>query len=253
MGNKARYYKTFAILFALFAVTICLNVSLWSNLRPVKIEWRNIPPTPGLSGALWSSLGDAQFAYRMYGIAIQNMGDTAGRITNLREYNYADLQKWFYLQHKLDPDSSHTPYLAGYFFGGVRDPEKLRYIVDYLVLAAGDGEGQKWRFLGQAAFLARFKMNDMDLALKLARKLSNFDNPDLATWARQMPVFILTAQGEKQAAYTMMVNLLKSDMDKLHPNEVNATLDYLCTRILNEREAMADPLCKDFLSKQNSR
>ena len=229
----------------LFMLAVCLNVTLWSSVREVTVKWTNVPPTPGITGALWSALGDPQLAYRSYGIMIQNMGDTGGKVLNLSEYNYENLGRWFRLQHALDPDSSFTPFLAGYFFGGVKDPEKLSHVVDYLELAAGEGEGQKWRFLGQAAFLARYKMNDMDKALELANKLANFDNPDMALWARQLHVVILNAQGEKEAAYAIMVNLLRTEADSLHPNEVNATLAYICETILAEQEARADPLCKD--------
>ena len=235
--------KSKIVLITLFAITIALNIALWSSVRSVLLEWTNVPPPPSVTRALWSSLGDPQFAYRSYGIMLQAMGDTGGRVINLAEYDYETLGRWFRLTYELDPVSDFAPFLAGYFFGAVKTPEKLPPIIDYLELAAGDGEGQKWRFLGQAAFLARFKMKDMERALELAHKLSAFENPDMATWARQMPVFIMTAQGEKEAAYDLMINILKSDADNLHPNEVNATLEYICTRILNEQEAMANPLC----------
>ena len=238
------YQKSFLILVALFTLSIALNVALWSSVRGVNVEWKDVPPTPSVSGALWSALGDRQFAFRSYGIMIQNMGDTGGKVTSLSDYDYEALGHWFGLSHQLDPNSGFMPLIAGYFFGAIRDhPEKLPPIIDYLELAAGDGEGQKWRWLGQAALLARHKMNDLDRALELANKLAAFENPEMANWARQMPVVVLTAQGEKESAYAFMVNLLKTEADSLHPNEVNATLDYICTRILDEREAAQDPLC----------
>lgn len=232
--------------FGLFAALIFMNVTLWASVRSEKIIWDNVPPTPSVQGALWGALGDKQLAYRSYGITVQNIGDTGGKITNLAEYDYEALGRWFRLAHQLDPDSSFMPFLAGYFFGAIRGhPDKLPPIIDYLELASGDGAGQKWRFLGQAAFLARFKMNDLDRALELANRLASFDNPDMALWAKQMPVFILTAQGEKKAAYELMTTMLRSEGENLHPSEVNATLDYICTRILSAHEAASDPLCKD--------
>ncbi len=239
--------KTYLMLTGFFALSIALNIALWSSVRTVRVEWRDVPPTPSVSAALWSSLGDRQLAYRSYGTMIQNMGYTGGTITSLKDYDYNALGLWFRLAHKLDPKSDFMPLLAGYAFGSLRGhPEKLPPIIDYLELAAGNGEGQKWRFMGQAAFLARFKMNDMDRALELARKLAAFKNPDMASWARQMPVFILNAQGEKEAAYAFMLNLLKTESHNLHPNEVNATLAYICEQILDEHEAAVEPLCSVF-------
>lgn len=231
--------------FLVFAVLITLNITLWTGLRHEKIIWRNVPPTPGVSGALWTSLGDPQFSYRIYGITIQNMGDTGGKVINLADYDYEALGRWFFLEHTLDPESGFMPLLAGYFFGAIRGhPEKLPPVIDYLEVAAGDGKGEKWRFLAQAAFLARFKMHDLDRALELANKLASFKNPKMPLWARQMPVFVLTARGEKEAAYQLMINMLKTELASLHPSEVNATLDYICTRILSEKEAAEDPLCQ---------
>ncbi|MCB9982091.1 MAG: hypothetical protein H6861_00225 [Rhodospirillales bacterium] len=239
--------KTWGLLLACFALTITLNVTLWSSVRNIKVEWSNVPPTPGLTGALWSSLGDPQLAYRVYGIMIQNMGDTGGRVINLRKYDYDALGRWFHLQHELDPRSDFTPYLAGYFFGGVREaPEKVKPVIDYLEQAAGTGQGEKWRFLVHAIFLARYRMNDMDKALELAQKLASFDNPDMPSWSRQMQFFIMNAKGEKQAAYEMMVNLLKTEGANLHPNEVNATLAYICEQILTPDQAALDPICRDM-------
>ena len=247
MLRVSQHNAALASLFVLFTLSIALNIALWSSVRSIQTRWSNVPPTPGLSGALWSSLGDPQLAYRGYGLMIQNMGDTGGRIINLGEYDYNALGRWFRLQHQLDPHSSFTPFVAGYFFGGLRSrPEKIAAIVDYLELAAGDGSGEKWRFMSHAVFLARYRMNDMNRALELAQKLAAYDNPDMAVWARQMPIFILTAQGEKQAAYNMMLNLLKTESSNLHPNEVNATLAYICEQILSPEEAALDPICKNY-------
>lgn len=234
-------YKLLLVFFAILA----LNVSLWMTVQSARIKWNNVPPVPDKVGALWTALGDEQFAYRLYGLFIQNMGDTGGRVVSLKDYDYETLSKWLMLENELDTRSDFAPFLAAYFFGFVRDPEKLRPIVDYLEIAAGDGQGEKWRFLSQAVFLARFKMNDLDRALELANKLSAIDNPDMAPWARQMSAFVLNAKGEKEAAFEMMVSLLQTDRENLHPNEVNAMLSFICTRTLDKDDPRLVPICKD--------
>lgn len=232
-------------LLLVFFLILALNVSLWLGVKTVRVKWNNVPPVPDKTSALWTGLGDEQFAYRIYGLFIQNMGDTGGRVISLNDYNYEDLSGWFMLEHQLDPRSDFAPFLAGYFFGNIRDPEKLRHLVDYLEVAVGDGQGQKWRFLAQAVFLARFKMEDLDRALELANKLSEIDNPDMAPWARQMPAFVLNAQGEKEAAFELMVSMLQTERENLHPNEVNAMLDFICTRTLDKGDPRLEQICRD--------
>lgn len=233
-------------LISFFFVAVLLNALVWHSVRPVMARWMNVPPAPALAGASLTGIGDTQFAYRIYGIMMQNFGDTGGRTTALADYDYEALGDWLMLQHRLDPVSDYTPFLAAYVFGGSQKPEKLGPVIRYLEVAAGDGEGQKWRWLAHAVYLARFRMNDMDMALRLAHKLAAFKNPEMASWARQAPVFVMTAMGDKEAAYALMMSLITSDADKLHPNEVNAMVDYLCTRILDKKQAENHPLCADL-------
>ncbi len=61
---------------------------------------------------------------------------------------------------------------------------------------------------------------------------------DTAPWARQMPAFVQMQMGNKQAAYEIMVRMLASEQDNLHPNEVNAMVEYICTRALEPAEAL---------------
>ncbi|MCC6598191.1 MAG: hypothetical protein IT559_05340 [Alphaproteobacteria bacterium] len=234
-----------AWLVLLFVTALFANILVWYSVRPVLARWTNVPPPPSSGTARLIGLGDAQLSYRIYGIMIQNFGDTGGRTTRLADYDFEALGQWFMLQQELDPVSDFTPFLAAYVFGGSQDPKKLGPVIRYLEKAAGNGEGEKWRWLGQAVYLARFRMEDMDTALRLARKLAAFDNPDMASWARQAPVFVMTAMGDKEAAYTLMMNMLTSSAEKLDPNEVNAMVDYLCTRILDKQMAAKHPLCKD--------
>lgn len=229
----------------LFLAALLANICVWYSVRPITARWTNVPPAPPKSSASLIGLGDRQFAYRIYGIIIQNFGDTGGLITPVANYDFEGLGRWFEIQQTLDPVSDHAPFLAAYFFGGSQNPEKLGPIVRYLELAAGSGEGQKWRWLAQAVYLARFRMHDYDTALRLAHKLAAFDNPDMPAWTRQAPVFVMTAMGDKEAAYVLMTNLISSGVDTFHPNEINAMVDYLCTRILDKAQASANSLCAD--------
>jgi len=54
----------------------------------------------------------------------------------------------------------------------------------------------------------------------------------LADWAKQMPAFILQAEGQSELAYKIMLNILISNVDTLHPNEINYMQDYICNTLL---------------------
>lgn len=243
--TTALYKKT---LYILFGAMLCLNFFLWVSVRDVKARWTNVPPAPSIAGALTASLGDKHLAYRVYAMMIQNLGNTGGLETNLGAYNFDRLKEWLMLENALDPRPDIVPFLAANLYAAAKSTTEFRPLVEYLDVASGDGQGQKWRWLARAVYIARYKMEDLDLALPLANKLAALPNPDMPLWARQMPAYIMTARGEKQAAYELMVSMLHSSARDLQPNEVNATLDYICTRILDKEEAAQNKLC-DYLKE----
>ena len=230
----------------LLIVVLGLNIALWLMVRGEREKWMNVPPAPDSRYAAAYGLGDAQLAYRSLALIIQNMGDTGGRTTSLADYDYYELVKWFFLEDLLDPLSNHVPYLAAFYFGGVQDPEKFRPVIDYLVKDGSRPEGEKWRFLAHAVYLARFELEDSDLALSLANKLARVNNPHMPGWTRQMRAFVMNAQGKKDAAYALLMEMLQTEPEKLAPNEGNFLRWYICERVLEKSEADINPICKDI-------
>lgn len=216
----------------------------WFVLRFEQAHWMNIPPAPAPEYAALYGLGDRGFSYRMNSLMVQNFGDSGGRFTPLQDYDYDALARWLYVLDSLDPYSDYIPYLTTFYFGGVQKPEKLRPILPYLKDVGVRGYGTKWRWLAHASWLARYRLEDSDLALEYANLLAGLEGDDLPGWARQMPSFILLDQGEKTAAYSVMIELLKSKGESLHPNEVYSMKIYICTRLLGEEEASLNPLCE---------
>jgi hypothetical protein len=209
-----------------------LNFLLWMASSDIYARWEGVPPVPTHDGALMMTLGDAQFSYRFGAITLQNLGDNGGQTTPLKDYNYEKLGKWFWLLNELDPASNHVPMLAAYYFGATRTPQDVKILVDYLGKIGQNPYGNKWRWLVQAIFMARHRMNDLHTSLDLAYKLSKMQpiGDTLPEWARQMPAFVLQQQGDRQAARKIVEDLLTSSQH-FHPNEVNFMKAYLVEQL----------------------
>ena len=238
--------KTEKYLQILITVVLGLNIVFWFSLRNIQAYWGNVPPPPDERFASAYGLGDTSFSYRLNSLMLQNMGDTGGRTTSLKDYDYDRLTQWFFLQDKLDPVSSYIPYLATFYFGAVQEPEKFRPVLEYLKEIGVRKEKGKWRWLAYAVQITKDNIGDKDKALELAYLLAETEYHDAPNWTKQMPAFVMTSKGDKKEAYALMLEILKTSAEKLHPNEVNAMKDYICKQILDEAEALSNPLCEDI-------
>lgn len=240
-------FTPFRIISLFLVSAFLLQICLWMMTRDYRPLWLDVPPAPSEKTSAGITLGDGQFAYRSYGVTMQNIGDVGGRVTPLRDLNYDMLTKWFDVLDALDPKSNFMPMLVAYYFSATDNPDQLDGPIAYLrkVGLREAGHYKKWRWLVSAIYLAKHKQKDFDKALSMAHELSALQDQDIAlpSWAKNMPAFILLEQGDKQSAYELTMRILQEGVEDMHPNEVNFMVDYLCTRILDEAEAVQHPLC----------
>ena len=238
--------KQLFLIKTLCVLALLLNAAFWLYTKNLQARWINVPPAPSKFSANVMTLGDSEFAYRILGIMIQNFGSIGGRITPIKDYDFENLADWFFLQHTLSPRGNHAPLIAAFYYGASQDPQKIRPLIKYLHVAGNDPQGEKWRWLAHAVYLARFRLKDYDLALELANTLAAIPNDDMPVWAKQMPVNVMNDMGQKQAAMQMMLEILKSGQDTLHPAEINSSYHYICDQILDEEEASRHDFCSNL-------
>ena len=213
------------------ALALALNALLWTGSRHMRAWWAGVPPVPSQNGAVALTLGDREFAFRTGALGLQNLGDNGGRIVPLKDYDYGKIGAWLWMLHGLNPASEHLPVTAAYYYGAERTPENVAVIVDYLSVIGQNPAGEKFRWLADAAFLARHRMNDLDRALDIAYTLARMEpaHRPLPVWARQLPALILEAKGEKDAARRLMEGIL-ADAEHLPPQEINFMAGWLAEK-----------------------
>jgi len=221
-----------------FLMHTCFAMYAWNKSG----QWENTPPVPSKLNGAFITLGDDQLAYRFFSIILQNIGDVGGHTTPLNHYDFDRLAEWFTLLDHYDPVSNFIPALAAHYFGGTQDPTQLDGIIDYLSLVGQRTYGEKWRWLAQGAYLARYRQEDLDKAMGLALMLINV-HKDLPSWALNMPALIASQKGDKEVAYEITMGLLKDKINDLHPNEVNLMVEIICERLLDEIQASQHDLC----------
>lgn len=215
-GSFHLRYRSDSVLYLLLVAQILV----WSITRHHAPSLDIVPDVPSITSVKALSLGDEQFYFRVLGYQLQNAGDSFGRFTALKAYNYHQLYYWFVLLDSLDSTSNFIPSMASYYYSQTQYIPDVRYVVDYLDEHASKDLYHKWWWMAQAVYLANHKLRDKDLALKLAYKLAETPRNDIPLWVKQMPAFIHEQRGEMDEALIIIEDIMKH-ADHMDPGELN--------------------------------
>lgn len=216
---------TFAMLLFLL-----LQLVFWYKTFNIRPEMIIVESPPGVETVKAFAFGDEQFYYRYLAVQIQNFGDGYGIVTPLKDYDYNKLNKWFSLMDHLDPQSIYMASLAAYYFSQSQDTSLLTHMISYLEQTYELDPEKRWWWLYQAVYIAKHRLKDKDLALKIALKLSQ-GKGNMPMWARQMAAFIYEEKGEKEEALMIIKQILDNNQDI--PEHEKSYMNYFINDRLN--------------------
>lgn len=207
------------------ALLLCLvlQFTAWYNTRNMFPSLGILEEVPSQQYAKVFSLSDDEFYFRIAALELQNSGDSFGRFTALKDYDYKLLSKWMMFLEDFNKNSSFLPALASYYYSNTQTKEDNIYIINYLEHRYDAAPQENWWWLAQAVYVALYKMHNRPIALKLALKLSK-SPVKVPVWARQMPAFILEQMGEKEQALAIIQDILKRP-EQYSESEINF-MDY---------------------------
>jgi hypothetical protein len=225
-----RFLHQYGLLF-LFAA---FQLGFWNMSRVILPDMGVVPNVPGRTAVKALSFGDEEFYFRLLAQDIQNAGDTFGRFTELYKYDFKKLSAWFTLLDSLDSESDYIPFLASYYYSQTQHVPDVRYVVDYLYEHSKDRPDKNYWWLSQAAYLAEHKLDDKNLALKVALPLENATTAPY--WARQLPAFVHERRGEMDDA-KRIIEHIEANAKDIPPNELKFMTFFVKER-LNKLEKL---------------
>jgi hypothetical protein len=211
-----------------FAVALSLQAVFWWHTVDYYPRMEVVPPVPSEVMVEALSLGDKQAFFRILALNLQNFGDSYGRFTPLKDYNYRELARWFYLLDKLDHRSDHIPSLASYYFSQTQHVPDVEFLVRYLEHHTHNRLQDKWWWRTQAVYLANHKLKRPQWAMELAKPLTY--EKGLPIWVRQLPAFLYEQRGEFGDALMIMEHV-REHADDLTPGELNFIRYFIEERI----------------------
>lgn len=242
------YQNSSKIFIGGFLVLLFLQILFWFKTESLKPDIYIVPPVPSQSAVEASSFGDGQFYFRFLAQSIENAGDSFGRFTALKNYDYSKLYGWFKVLDTLDHKSKYIPTLAASYYSQTQNHADTKYIVQYLDEYASKNIDANWWFLWQATYIANYTLKDHKLALNLAYKLSQNNAIDAPIWTLQMPAFIEAQLGEDCAAFSFIEKLLKENetgVRKISAKEMDFMKYFIKERLENLKKKNFNPkLCK---------
>lgn len=213
---------------AIFGCLLMIQGAVWWYGLKQKPHMEIVPNVPGVESVQALSFGDSHAFFRILGLTLQNFGDTFGRFTALKDYNFERLERWMRLLDKLDDRSDYIPSLASYYFSQTQNHADVKYMVAYLEEHSEGRLDTKWWWRTQAVYLANHRLNDTEWALRLAKPL--IDLKGVPPWVNQLPAFIHEKRGEFGDALAIMEHISEHAED-LKPGELNFIRHFITERM----------------------
>ena len=161
------------------------------------------------------SMGSEHLFSYLLAIRLQLHDNQAGKHIRYRKIDYSRLVNWLEQIHRLNRQSEYPMMLASRVYSQTRDKERLRIILAYIDRGFMTNPQLHWRHQAEATVIAKHKLEDLELALKMAQKLS--DQPAsvaMPRWARDMQFLLLGDLNEFETALVIITALLQSDAVK---------------------------------------
>jgi len=157
------------------------------------------------------SFDDAITASKLTMLWLQAFDNQPGISLSLIELNYDRVIDWLDLILKLDNKTQYPLLAAIRFYAEVPDEEKQRKMIRFVSKKFIEKPDERWASMAHAVYMAKHRLNDIDLALNCAKLIRQYAKGDnVPYWAKQMEIFILEDIGELESAKVLIGGLLES-------------------------------------------
>ena len=190
---------------------------LYHHVNQLRFETGYKPLGQPFDAATYRSLsmGSEQLFGYLLAIRLQLHDSQAGKHFVYSQIDYGTLIDWLDQITLVSPATEYPMLLASRVYTTTRDEPRLRLILGFIERRFDDDPQLHWRRLVEASLIAKHKLKDMDLALRLAAKVSA--QPayvKMPNWARDFQFLLLAELNELESAIAMIEALLQTEAVK---------------------------------------
>ena len=161
------------------------------------------------------SMGSDKLLSYLLSIRLQLHDNQAGRHMRYSLIDYDLLIEWLEVIQQINPASEYPMLLASRNYSHTSDKQQLRKILKHIDRIFTADPQIFWRNQAEATVVAKHRLGDLKLALKMAENLSSQPETILMPhWARDMHFLLLADLNEYETSLVIIRALLKSDSIK---------------------------------------
>ena len=197
----------------LVALVFSIGLQLtWHGLQDEPVaRASDLSPPPAVSLLEVASLGDSVALSRLLMLRLQAFDNQPGISVPFKALDYAVLTEWLEVISSLDRQSQYPFLSAARIYAKVLDDAKKRQMLDFVHRGFLEKPNQRWPAMAHAVFIAKHRLEDLDLALELARDLRiHATDSKVPSLVRQMELFVLEDIGDIESAKILLGSFLDS-------------------------------------------
>lgn len=199
-------------LIAAFAILLLAQIAS-HHLGRERFEAGYRPLSEPFAAAAYRGLamGSEGLLAHLLSIRLQLHDNQAGRHFRYDLIDYDLLVDWLEQITDTYLDSEYPMLLASRIYTQTGDPARLRKLIDFIERRFEQNPQLHWRRMAEACLIAKHNLEDLDLALRLAAKLSSQPaRIEMPQWARDFQFLLLSEMNEFESAIAMIQALLQS-------------------------------------------
>jgi hypothetical protein len=196
---------------AMLAAGLALQIALHAVAPEPEAKAQDLTQPPAASVLRLASLGDPIALAKILMLHLQAFDYQSGSRIPYKELDYARVEAWLSRILELDPLGQYPLLAAARLYAEVPREAKQRSMMDFIYHQYFLDPNRRWPWLAHAAFLAKHRLKDMDLALKYAAALQKYTTAkDVPAWVATMEIFMREDMNELETARLMIGGLIAS-------------------------------------------
>lgn len=213
----------------LLLLSLTAQIALRSTSSDSIYKTSSLPQAPNKQFITSIFMGDQVLAGRLLMLWLQARDTQSGKLILNHQRDYQQLSQWLLQLHALDPNSHYPLLLAGRVYIQSNDSNRMRAMLKTVHQLFLNNPAHFWRWQAEAAVIAKHRLKDKSLALRLANDLSSKTPVDaLPLWAKDLQFILMEELGYQKELELLIGGLIASG----HVSETKE-LQWLNKRLLN--------------------